>query len=244
MFKNDTNDKYVIVESNSKGEIVRIIKIETYEKLIDSLDSMTGYDIRENRVTYADFNLSGVDTREYTNTFRETYFDEELGYERYRVRYHKEIGYRKYCVYIDLGNGYGRRIDIRDFEKDIKKHRDERIEKYRNNYDFYDRDSAGEYITGESYFKYRWSKNYEQYKFRRGPVPGVGGRYHYRRTFRRPKLIHNIRLITDPEYTEYTRKTSILSLGEYWWDDFPRSLDRCWKSSRKCRKQWQKNKAA
>ena len=81
-------------------------------------------------------------------------------------------------------------------------------------------------------------KNFQKYKFRRGPVP-------YTRKFRGgpswspPHTAKLNRMYLTPEYKDFNRG-SIKEIPQ-WWDDRHREKQRCWKEQKKCRHQWQKH---
>ena len=81
----------------------------------------------------------------------------------------------------------------------------------------------------------------ETYTLRYDPVPNVH-KYHCHRGswYRIPQLGRLMRQSDDTEYKEFVkgdeRKENLPS-----WDDRPRHNDKSWKTSYKCRKQWQKH---
>ncbi len=85
------------------------------------------------------------------------------------------------------------------------------------------------------------------YKFRQEPVPYCGRRHRYIDYFRQPKLGMVRRLNCEPGKYGYDCE-DYFSVNKYkeqylpWgWDDRERHLDRCWKTSFKVKKQWEKH---
>ena len=87
--------------------------------------------------------------------------------------------------------------------------------------------------------RYRATRRCESYRFRVDPVPNVHT-YHCHRGsyYRHPQINKLLRQSSDVEYKEFIkgdeRKENMPT-----WDDRPRHNDKSWKTSYKCRKQWQ-----
>lgn len=237
MYNIEEKDKWVIVTLRSDSTVERVWHIESTEKLIETLSGMVRYDDILRKLNWKEFNFTGKDTGYDTVLKDKCYVTSEGIIHSFRVPVNI-FAIRKYILYKDLGNGYGSIYDPRNFEDDIYKYRREKEIRVNNLYKRKDN-----FETGEKYsiYRYRSSGHSDVFRFRRGPVPGVSGKKKYASCFRLPKVHHNMSLILDPEYKEYTRKTSICDTKGLWWDDFPRTLTRSWKDNCKCRKQWQKN---
>lgn len=84
------------------------------------------------------------------------------------------------------------------------------------------------------------------YKFRQGPVPYSGRWHKYGAYFRHPKLGMMRRFNCGHGRYGYDEE-DCFSVNKYkdqhlpCWDDRPRHIDRCWKTSFKIRKQWEKH---
>jgi len=78
-----------------------------------------------------------------------------------------------------------------------------------------------------------------KYKFRCGPVPFIG-----KRTC---KIIRNvnygrlIRMFNHPEYKKYNNNNKYYDILEPWYEYPYKAVDKSWKTSFKCKKQWQKH---
>lgn len=89
--------------------------------------------------------------------------------------------------------------------------------------------------------RYKAFSRCETYRFRVDPVPNVH-KYHCHRGsyYRRPQIGRLLRQSSEIEYKEFIkgdeRKENMPT-----WDDRPRHNDKSWKTSYKCRKQWQKH---
>ena len=89
--------------------------------------------------------------------------------------------------------------------------------------------------------KYTYRKKAESFKFRDGAVPNIHKSHWHRGSYyRHPKLKSIKKSVYSSEYKEFTkgkdRQASLLV-----WDDRIRHTDKCWKTSYKVRKQWQKH---
>lgn len=237
MYKTESADKYFVVEYDDNGNVKRVINNYNLENLISYIYSNTGYDTRTNRITYENFNFTGKDIKR-TVRFETYTYKSITGEIKSYKRTIDDYGMRGIVVGRDLGNGYGSLIDVRNFENDVLEYRRRRLIEIGKPY----RKKKHSYITGESYYLYDWYRGNKErvYKFRCGPVPRTGIRK-YSGFYRAAKTIHNIKLIDDPEYGIYTRKTKVYETKYYWYDDFSKCISRSWKDNCKCRKQWQKN---
>lgn len=141
-----------------------------------------------------------------------------LGYTYYRYE-------NKYYLCKETPTGTFR-INIEDFAKDIEA---ESV-KIRNKREKVRRSNEAE-------------KRSNQFKFRNGAVPNIRcGRWVRGSYYRIPKLSSVRRASTDAEYKQYSKASeNIKNLPV--WDDRLRYTDRCWKSSCKVRKQWEKHQS-
>lgn len=82
----------------------------------------------------------------------------------------------------------------------------------------------------------------DNYKFRKGPVPGIHNYNNCHRgdTYRHPITTKSIRnsIYRDEKYNFVDTKAKNLPKV---YDDLIRHKDKCWKTSFKCKKQWQKH---
>lgn len=80
-----------------------------------------------------------------------------------------------------------------------------------------------------------------KYTFRRGNVPGICKHRWHRGTYYRHPQLHRLMIQSaNIEYKEFIKgKERMENLPT--WDDRPRHNDKSWKTSFKCRKQWQKH---
>ena len=94
----------------------------------------------------------------------------------------------------------------------------------------------------ERYKKEReYYKNATRFKFRHGNVPCVSKYKHHKGDFSQRMCMSGIRKENaDIEHKEFIRPCERMSSIPYW-DYRPRHLDRSWKTSYKCKKQWMKN---
>lgn len=111
-------------------------------------------------------------------------------------------------------------VDVRLFHKDVLKKWNE--------------------IGRNPYWGYRWKRHNHPYEFRKDPVPGVHKSHgSYGRSAKVGRLI---KMVDHPEYKEYNRHIDRYEKKAYgWWDAPSTHSDRSWKTSYKCRKQWQKH---
>ena len=80
-----------------------------------------------------------------------------------------------------------------------------------------------------------------KYTFRKGPVPNIHKcHYHRGSYYRHPKLKSVRKSVYDNEYKEFIKGKDVEASGLVW-DDRVRHTDKCWKTSFKVRKQWQKH---
>lgn len=87
-----------------------------------------------------------------------------------------------------------------------------------------------------------YERHYPYYVFRRGPVPGTGRhRYKYYHSCRNIHYGQMVRAIHHPDYQEFGRKKKNKEINLISYDYPIRQYDKSWKSSCKCRKQWEKN---
>ena len=96
------------------------------------------------------------------------------------------------------------------------------------------------YYEIENYDFPPYQRRYPKHVFRRGPVPGTGHRHHYH-FYRSMNYGRIVRMVNHPDFKEYGRKKPYECMEQVWFDYPVRHYDRSWKSSYKCRKQWQKN---
>ena len=91
-----------------------------------------------------------------------------------------------------------------------------------------------------AYEKPPYERKYPYHVFRRGPVPGTGHRRHghYWRSVHYGQIV---RMIKHPNFKEYGRKRRYQNMDQIYFDYPIRYYDKSWKSSTKCRKQWEKN---
>lgn len=172
-----------------------------------------------------DFNFSGNDSVVTTRTTEEIYYDEfDEPHKRTLYFYEKEL------KPIIITDGYGRNVDYRHYLKEAKKRYPEKKEErywYRNR-------KYVEYEYGETLVRETWREK-KYYGFRQEPVPNVhcykGGRWAHNPKTKRAKVA-----FSDPEYGTYLRKGAYPDAS---WGY--RENDRNWKSSYKCKHQWQKN---
>lgn len=82
--------------------------------------------------------------------------------------------------------------------------------------------------------------NYEGAKFRQEPVPYIRKHRRYK-FYRRIKTTNELRQNAATEIQEYVRPSRTRFNLPDSWDEVSRHIDNCWKSQRKCRKQWMKN---
>lgn len=134
---------------------------------------------------------------------------------------------REYMV-ID---GYNRVIDVRLFYKDIL------AEAKRLSNIPYKYDRGSWYISA---MRRDVGKNYNGAKFRQEPVPYIRHRRGYK-FYRRIRTTNELRQNTAPEMKEFVRASRREHNLPTSWDERSRHIDNCWKSQRKCRKQWMKN---
>lgn len=99
------------------------------------------------------------------------------------------------------------------------------------------------YIAGEKYYIGETFRNPSCiYTFRSGPVPYIHKpRSRYRHLFRRVSYKRYLSMYTN-KHDRTMRKPRLMNLSPFWFDDFPyRKKEKSWKSSTKCRHQWEKN---
>lgn len=84
------------------------------------------------------------------------------------------------------------------------------------------------------------NKRSESYTFRKDPVPRTGICYHGYGYYRAPKIHRLMVQSSIPEYKEF-RKGNERKENLPTWDDRVRHIDKSWKTSYKCKRQWQKH---
>lgn len=150
--------------------------------------------------------------------------------EGFRVEYEVEelISYEKpkrFLIY-DEENSI---VDIRNFDSIITY----KIEhdSLRTSYSHYEKPFGGHRV-GEKLVRHTW-RGKEKFKFRQGPVPGIGHQKWYRHNWSSKHRQH-MRTLKERMRTG-EQKVELTDLNWY------RHTDRSWKTSYKCRKQWMKN---
>ena len=91
-----------------------------------------------------------------------------------------------------------------------------------------------------AYERPAYQRNYPHHVFRRAPVPGTGHRKHahYWRSVHYGQIV---RMVKHPDFEKYGRKSHYQNMDQIYFDYPIRYYDKSWKSSTKCRKQWEKN---
>ena len=91
-----------------------------------------------------------------------------------------------------------------------------------------------------AYVRPPYQPYYRPHVFRRGPVPGTGHHKHghYWRSVHYGQII---RMLKHPDFEQYGRKRRYQNMDQVYFDYPIRHYDKSWKSSTKCRKQWEKN---
>lgn len=149
-------------------------------------------------------------------------------------------------------NGNGKIIDVRIFQKQfdlllkeqkrLLDKRQEIVKQYGSLY-YYEKSKRKEqqYEYGDLLVRhYRYYSN-TSYRYRIDPVPYTskrkGGPYQYK------PYGSIIRMINHPDFKKYGRKSHYQSLitDVSWFEYGHRHNDKCWKSNKKIKKQWQKN---
>ena len=85
-----------------------------------------------------------------------------------------------------------------------------------------------------------YQRKYPHHVFRRGPVPGTGHHRHghYYRSVHYGQII---RMLKHPDFEQYGRKRHYQNMDQVYFDYPIRHCDKSWKTSTKCRKQWEKH---
>lgn len=142
----------------------------------------------------------------------------------------REYSYRWWHDIYFIGKKYTdetiKKVNIESLYNDVKINRENR--KHKNEVNF---------------IKYEREKNaMNRYQFRYNSVPGIHkSRYHRGDYYRLPKihrLMKQSEIIDCDENIKISKKPEPLPL---WYDDRVRHRDKCWKTSCKVKKQWQKN---
>lgn len=130
---------------------------------------------------------------------------------------------------------YGAIVDIRNFDKLILKRMEQKAacpKKSFWNYENYKPYTGCEVGTRLVRYHYRLKGDRQYYKFRVGSVPGINHRYYYWNSSKKYPRLRNIK---------EKLRTGDRSVNELInWDGY-RHCDRSWKSSFKCRHQWEKH---
>lgn len=164
---------------------------------------------------YSQFNFTGKDLLHY--------MDYVLGDDMNKYKFVNTYYLRRYIVY----DAHWRSIDIRRFDKDIQEARKTVHKRVYN-----PRKAVHE--VGEKLYIRGYHKDIT-FRFRRGPVSRTGKSCHWGRYTPSQKIY---RLIKNNE--NYRPKARV---PLDWWgeDKWERHCDRSWKSSYKCRYQWEKH---
>lgn len=143
--------------------------------------------------------------------------------------WHGESFYReKRYMFLNKDGGV---VDVRPYEKEIKKAWTER-----QNWLFSDKSEDWRFDgnaedVGVRVKRYKYSKPYQDFSFRCGTVPNTGSVYH---SYTSPtQLGRHLR--------EDTTRPSLKPCPYDTWDGPDRHYDRSWKSSYKCKHQWEKH---
>lgn len=120
-------------------------------------------------------------------------------------------------------------VDVRDFDSVITYKIEHSSPK--PSYSCHEKTYGG-HKAGERLVRHTW-RGKEEFKFRQGPVPGIGHQKWYRHNWSSKHRQH-VRTLKERMRTG-ERKVELTGLNWY------RHTDRSWKTSYKCRKQWMKN---
>lgn len=212
MYKVDYNEVYYLVD-RKRGKTEELGSFEEMIACVARKIDTSKY----KAYLYGDFDFSGND------------FKVKVKIEYFPFKRTKEF---VACPYMIL-DSKGRIIDVRLFDKQIrailnspsKYYNDSRIDET--------------FQAGDKFIPYRWHMPQNTVsKFRRGSVFGIHCYKPSKNSYlRRSKLYHNFCLSQNPE-AMVRNKAKI----EHWdlWDDCYRHTDRSWKTSCKCRHQWEK----
>lgn len=194
----------------------RWLHFESYQELIEWLGRTIKFETYFPD-PYYQFNFTGEDL----------YHQRDYLYTRDGVYvYNEYFCCRTYMVF----DAYNRIIDIRLFEQDIRKQAwKEKLAASTP----YNSHRKAVHPVGERLYRYRFSK--KSYRFRRGPVDGTGKHYGWGRYTPSQRVG---RLIRDNDLYRPKARYPMDWWGE---DRWHRHCDRSWKSSYKCKHQWEKN---
>jgi len=204
--------------AGSKGDKVEVNEITGFDALIRAAARIVNYN-RQSVIwhrfrefnPFADIDFSGGDIECVCDWHGESFYREK--------RY----------MFLNKDGGV---VDVRPYEKEIKKAWTERqnwlFSDHAKNWRF---DGNAEDV-GVRLKRYKYAKPYEDFHFRCGTVPNTGSVYHSYTS-----KAHISQLAKNGDFLRPKVRVSSYNL----WDDRYRHTDRSWKSSYKCKHQWEKH---
>lgn len=235
MYKIENKEEYKVIH-NEKGVVATL---NSYEEMLEYIYNKEYNDRSYRREMFSDrvsniINYSGKDSY-----YKAEPYQTVNGWRSYN--YIKSI--RPYMIV----DSYDRSINAGEFIRryvKFKAEQDRRRQIIDSWYEAYKPEYKGWYHSFWSKERmYEASKRKEKENFyipdRGTPVPHVHG-FRCRKYYRRPKLKNKMLSNIDYETGEYY-KSSYRPVNMPVWDDRARHIDKCWKSQKKCKKQWMKH---